>query len=371
MRNIIKIASVPYSRALFIQACLEAEGIYCFLTNLNQVQSNIGSGVNVMINERDKEDALSIIKSIMKKSSEQKDEIIERMKSVRRILVPVDFSDHSINAGKWAIALAHKLKAEVRLVHIYFNPVTTIPNFSEQYSFHLNIDRYINESMDNANYDLKRTIASMKRFAEEQKYLVKISGKIIGGLTSDAIIDEINDFKPALVVMGTKGKGDGSSALMGSVTRDLIESSKVPIFAIPQEATFRNLNDLHKVMYATDFEDTDFNSLGRLTTLLKPFDIEFHCVHIEEKASNKWDEAKLGGLANYVKETFGVADSKFHVILNENIVEGMIKYSNEYQIDIISITTHKRNFFSRLLKPSLAKGVVYNSDKPILIFHSM
>jgi nucleotide-binding universal stress UspA family protein len=368
--KIIKIANVTYSKALLIQANLEAIGIYCFLSNVNQVQSNVGDGVGIMIHESQKDKALEIISTIQKQKGHDKMPMIKKMRMSRRILVPVDFSDHSVNACRWALELAHRLKAEIRLVHVYFNPATTIPNFSEHYSFHLNLDKFITDAVNSANYDLNRLVDSLHNTALQHRLNVKISKKVIGGLTVDSILEESKEFDPAFIIMGTKGKGEMESHLLGSVTRDLIEYTKVPVLAIPQNAVFRNVNDLHNIMYASNFDEADFNSLGRLVTLLKPFDINLHCIHIDDDKSSKWDEAKLAGLKSFVAALIGEEKTKFNMIINQDIIDGISLYARENEIDVISLTTKKRNFFTRRLKPSLAKHVVYNSSRPILIFHS-
>jgi hypothetical protein len=59
--KVITIISCPYSRAHLIKGQLEAEGIECFLSNINLVQPDIASGVDVNINKEDASRAYEII----------------------------------------------------------------------------------------------------------------------------------------------------------------------------------------------------------------------------------------------------------------------------------------------------------------------
>ena len=62
--KIITIASYPYSRAQLLKGRLEAEGIECFLSNINLVQPDISTGVKVKINDTDADLAFKIIDEI-------------------------------------------------------------------------------------------------------------------------------------------------------------------------------------------------------------------------------------------------------------------------------------------------------------------
>ena len=46
------------------------------------------------------------------------------------------------------------------------------------------------------------------------------------------------------------------------------------------------------------------------------------------------------------------------------------KFIHENNIDIISLTTHKRNIFARLFNPSIARKMVFHTETPMLVFHA-
>ena len=91
--KVITIMSCPYARALLIQGQLEAEGIECYLKNINLIQPDIATGVKVRVNKSDADKAYTIIDSMKEKFGEGKMKAVKKLKDIRRILVPVDFSD--------------------------------------------------------------------------------------------------------------------------------------------------------------------------------------------------------------------------------------------------------------------------------------
>ncbi|NJO90574.1 MAG: universal stress protein [Chloroflexia bacterium] len=50
--------------------------------------------------------------------------------------------------------------------------------------------------------------------------------------------------------------------------------------------------------------------------------------------------------------------------------ETLQDFINERSIDIIAMTTHKRNFISRLFYPSMTKKMLFQTDTPMLVFHA-
>ncbi|MDX9696647.1 MAG: DUF2007 domain-containing protein, partial [Bacteroidales bacterium] len=122
--KLITIAIHNYARAEILRTRLESEGIECYLKNINLIHSTISGGVKVQVSSRDLEKALRIVEKVSENwRDEYQDEQTETNQGVQRILVPIDFSDYSVNACRYAIGLAEKLNAEIKLMHVYYNPV--------------------------------------------------------------------------------------------------------------------------------------------------------------------------------------------------------------------------------------------------------
>jgi nucleotide-binding universal stress UspA family protein len=57
-------------------------------------------------------------------------------------------------------------------------------------------------------------------------------------------------------------------------------------------------------------------------------------------------------------------------ISEEDLLRDADKIISENNIDVLVLTTHKRNVFARLFNPSLAHRVVFHSDTPLLIIRN-
>lgn len=369
--QIITIFTCPYSRAQLIKGRLESEGIECFLSNINLVQPDIASGVNIKINESDTGKALQIIEEIKHLSGEAKLETLKELKSIRRILVPIDFSENSLNACNYALALADKLKAEIKLLYSYFNPIIGSEPYLEGQTFDLYMDQVIN----NIAIDARRHLLELKskiqqKIDEENIKHVKISYALDKGAPDDVILHYIEKFKPGVVVMGTKGADDDAGRFIGSVTRKVIENARIPVFAIPGNAEFKSTQQLNRVLYATNFDQHDFESLRKLMTLVRPFGMKIMCAHISIEGQAKIDEARMKSLKEHFSKEYTDYPISCEIIRHENVVQGLQEYIEKNNIEMIAITTHKRGIIERFFNPSIARKMLFHSQVPLLVFHS-
>jgi len=368
--RIITITTCPYSRAQLIKGRLEAGGIECFLSNINLVQPGIASGVNVKIQEKDANEAYRIIEEIKNLSGEDKLNTVEKLRSIRRILVPVDFSEHSLNACQFALGLANKLKAEVRLLYSYFNPLISSEPFMENTAYPIQLDHIIGdiekearEQMNNLKHKLQNDIES-KGYSQ-----VNIRSALDRGLPETVILNQIEKYDPGVVVMGTKGRGKSSLDYIGSVTKSIIQKSKVPVLSIPEKSIFSGFDYINRALYATNFDDSDFNSLRKLMTLVRPFEIKIFCVHITE-GDEVMSQVKMNGLKEHLNKEYPDFEIYCNMIRHEDVVQGIQDFIEKQEIDLLAFTTHKRGVIERLFNPGITRKMLFHTHIPFLVFHS-
>ncbi len=369
--KVITILSCPYFRAILIKGQLEANGIECFLTNINLVQPDIATGVNVRIHRSDEEKAYTIIEDMKDNYGDDKMKAINHLKDIRRILVPVDFSEFSLITIDYAIGLAQILKAEVKLFYSYYNPVTGSDLSLDGQINTLQIDSVIDDLATKAKQQMKILKSEVqKRIQLQNLSNVKLSYTLDAGSPADVILHQINKYNPGIVIMGTRGRGEGSYNILGSVTQKIIEKAKIPVLSIPEKSKFKGVDFENKVMFATNFDPADFKSLRKLMNLVKPFDMSINFVHFSRDETFKIDETKMNRLKEHFVNEYSEHDITCDNIVSTNIVEAMQKYIEEKNIDLIALTTHKRGMIEKLFNPSLAKKMLFHSNIPLLVFHS-
>lgn len=369
--QLITIAVHNYARAEIIRTRLEAEGVECYLKNINLIHSVISGGVKVRVSSGDLEKALRIVEKVSEQfRDEYQEEQRDTSRSVQRILVPIDFSDYSVNACRYAIGLAEKLNAEIKLMHVYYNPVVNSMPLTDTYYYQVNMDEIIREIELRAKSNMEEFYLDLKEKIERENMEgVKIDYALVRGIASEEIIAKSEEYKPDVIIIGTRGQGEKENDLIGSVTAKIIEDTKVPVLVIPEDSYYSGIATVN-ILYATNFDDSDYKAMKKLMNIMAPFDIRLYCVHIGTHDSNVWDKVKMDSLKEKIMSQYKDYDIECSIMEEEDFLKGVQDIIREKRIDIISLVTHKRNLISKLLNPSVARKVLFHTNIPFLVFHS-
>lgn len=365
--NVVTIAALTYSRAEILKAQLEASGIECFLSNINVIRSAIGTGVKVKVNENDVDAALQIVLSHDEEYGKDQLEQHDIVEDISRILVPINFSVYSKNACMFAIGIANRLNAEITLMHSYYFDIMPVVNFAEPYSYQLNASQSITELKNKAEEEMEKFRDELIVEANTRGYeKLEINLYLTHGTPEEDILQFSREYKPGVILLGTKSPDENVESLFGNVTATIVEEAKVPVLVIPEKSHFGGVNKTN-ILYATDFDKSDTMAIRKLMTLIYLFDVKIYCVHI---GKNKWDSVFIDKIKDHFSAHYAGYEFECSLIEADDILTGLQQFIRANGIDIISMTTHKRNFITKLLKPSLTKKMLFHSNTPLLVFHA-
>lgn len=366
--KIVTIARFPNNRALLLQSRLQAEGIDCFLSHQNLLQAAVSSGVEIKVRHSDMDKALRLIEQYKQEQGSQKERSIKTLRSVRRILVPVDYSEASEKAVGFTLDLADTLKAEIKLLHVYFNPVLDVAPFDTSHTYQINLSNYLHEIEQNARKQMASIVVDLRKKAAGTKNKVKISFALANGLAADEILSLSHKYHPGLIVMGSRGMGKQSEGLLGSVTAKVVAKSAVPVIAIPESSKSLRIDKVKNVLYATDFDNYDQVALSRLINLMHPFSATLHLVHVSIGVKKSWDKIKMDSLKKFIHDEFEKFPVKFKIMISDDVVNGLESYMRENTIDVIALTNHARGLINSFFTPSVTKMIMQRINKPLFVF---
>ena len=362
--KLVTLAIHTYEKAQILRTILESEGIEVFIHNVNQIQPVIAAGVRVRIKESDLTKALSIIEAIQ---FFKEDEDLQENEGNSRVLIPVDFSDYSMRACEIGFEYANMLGAEVMLFHAYY--AAFMPSslfYSDMVHGRLDNDS-LHKAYDRANADMKNMISVLKnKISNGEIPDVKYEYIIREGLPEDEIIAYAKTYHPMLIVMGTRGKSRKNLDLIGSVTAEIIEMTNTPLLAIPEDISFGDIKKARSVAFATSFNRQDIVAFDRFMKLMSlyPFKINLFNVSISKDESN---EIRLTGMCEYLKKNYPGIDVDFTVLGEGNLLDTIDNLVQEKQIDIITLTTHRRSMITRIFNPSIASRMLFHTNTALLV----
>ena len=366
--RIITVGHFAWSRAMILQIMLQDCGIDCFLVSKETLLPR--GYVDLRVRENDVQESLRIISESLQNRGLAKEQAVLKMLAIRRILVPVDFSGISFDACRFALSLAAKYKAEVKLLHVFYNPAIDVSPYADHYSYQIKLVESLREIEKSARENMLKLQHKLKTWCIKQGLEnISISVKLLNGFSTDEILEYSKTYRPALIVMGTRGLTLNNYKAFGRVTNTIIENSKIPVLALPF-GSIKSIEEIHSLMYATDFDPSDYSVLNRLIQMLAPLNIKIHCVHISFVEKKPWDSVKLNELKEHIESEYQDVDITFDNLVSDNIVNGIETYIRDNNIDALAVTTHKRSLLEKIFTPSISHKIFSETGKPLLVFNA-
>jgi nucleotide-binding universal stress UspA family protein len=276
---------------------------------------------------------------------------------MKKILVPVDFSEHSEYALEVAASIAKQQNAELLVVHMM--------GLSESLT-NKNESKEIMEAM----YYMK---LAQKRFADflDKDYLEGLNVTDI--VHNYRVFSELNDVAQDnhadLLVMGSHGSSGLSEVFVGSNTEKVVRTSNIPVLVIKKR---RKDFKFENVVYACDFEKKSIPAYQRAMDFFDLFDAEVHLLYINLPAERF---RSTGQMEDRVRDFLLKADqSKFDnldkVVYRNNysVEEGIYTYSNKINADLIAVSTNGRRGLAHFFFGSIGEDVANHADVPVLTF---
>lgn len=368
--KLVTVAIHTYEKAQILKSILDSEGIPAVIHGIRMIEPIIPGNVRVRINESDLQDALAVIEQVDLSAIVDKDDIIE---PIREILIPIDFSDYSFMASEFGFRLAHDLKCDVKLMHAYFTPFypASVP-FGDSFATQATDTEVFREAKERVEEDMARMKDKIKaKISSGDLPDVPYKAVLVEGLPEEEIISYSKKIRPMAIVMGTRGKSAKELDLIGSVTAEVMEGSRTPVFAIPAGSKISTLSNVKRVVFLTNFREREFRALEIMMEFLESHSVKLYLAHIAKK-EDVWNEIKLSGFQNLLSERYPNIETEYKLIDQsvglEESLEGFVQENN---IDIISLSSSRRNIFARMFNPGIARRMIFHSDTPLLVIKGL
>ncbi len=146
---------------------------------------------------------------------------------IRRILIPIDYSDNSKAALAYGAELAVTFGASLDIVHVWDRPtyVTDAVMVQRPGEAHKPIGELIRE---NAQKDMNEFISSTTLPSG-----VATQTRLLSGDPAATLIAELKKGEHDLVVLSTHGRTGFAHLLLGSIAEKLVRLSSVPVLTVP------------------------------------------------------------------------------------------------------------------------------------------
>jgi nucleotide-binding universal stress UspA family protein len=290
------------------------------------------------------------------------------MKTFKTILCPVDFSDFSANALRYALAISKENEAKLILYHV-------VPDMDRTTTY-----MELVYAGDPPQELMKRAKNEMDSFTSEILPAgLEIIKQVEFGPPVEKILDKIKKENVDLVVMGTHGKTGYERFFLGSVTGKILHKTMVPVLTVckPTHHFIHEKGpravEIRKILCALDLSRGD-QLVGDLALeLARLYQSELSLLHVATKKEGQdW----------FDRESFAVRKMKYlvgpdqdwckvrYLVENGRPGEEIMKAVERHGIDLLVMGHHTHLPVQEAVLGSVALKAIAGSTCPVLVLRS-
>jgi len=275
---------------------------------------------------------------------------------MKKIIVPIDFSEYSEYALQTASFIAKKINAKILAVHMLEGSDSNLTKSSytknKEKFFYLKLAEKKFKSLLDKDYlkgvKVKPMIANQKDFKD----------------LSDIGCKEHAD----LIIMGSQGVFGFKELFVGSNTEKVVRNAQIPVLVIkgaPVTSSFK------AAVFACDFSDEDIAPYRKAKNLLNLLGCKIQLLYVETPSSkfmsNKERQDKVvrfltkadNSLENLNEVTF---------FPEYSIEEGILDFANTHGKDLIVMATRGTHGIHHFIYGSISEDVANHANLPVMTF---
>ena len=260
---------------------------------------------------------------------------------MKTVIVPVDFSETSLNAARYAAKLlTGHYGVEIILYHMYEKNSQAAETTKE-------LEKLKEELMNTG-------IVKIKMLAEQ----------------GDDFIDELEKLarhqEADLIIMGITGRSPIGQVLIGSNTLEMVSKKVCPVLIIPSGTIFKEVKN---VLLTSDFKNVSATTpTVPIKKILKTFQPNLHIINVDSEHYVALTEEYQSERAK-LKEIFEDFKPEFYFLGWYDVDEAINQFAKDKNIDFIITIPRDQSLIDKMFKTTKTKKLVYHSAIPVLAVH--
>lgn len=292
------------------------------------------------------------------------------------LLIPVDLSDSSVLACRIGFALALRLRLHPVLLHSFISPFMMLPQPSavlENDGDSVDVEMEEYEDIRDAKALQHQASLRFNKFCRKLKDLqrsgdivnVEFGKELMAGVPEDVIREYVREKETSLVVMATRGASKRREELIGSITVEVIDSCRVPVFTVPENMKFESVGAIRRLVFFCNMDKNDLKSVDSFMQMFGCPEIELYLVPVND-LNSKDVFVKLDDMCEILHKKY--PDSGFcRVALDlHDFRAGLEDYLKSNDIQMLVVPNKRQSVIRRLFNPGIAHRILFEKDLPML-----
>ncbi len=266
------------------------------------------------------------------------------------LIVPVDFSETSLNAARYAASLSNQL-VPCRVV-LYHSTIATLPEKElSKASIHNDADKW--------NTDL---ITNLREVAPETEFINIVDD----GFIFEKVQALVNEYKALLIIMGITGKNKLQQKLIGSNTIHIALQATCPVLIVPPRTTYQPIK---QVGVALQLEKNLVEHVPHeaIKSLVNALNASLMVIHVEPEYHATAASILLAG-QQAAHRMFDSIGATYHLLDNDHIAESIADYALDNDAQLVISIAHEHGFIQQLFKGSVTRDLAFYATLPVIVF---
>ncbi len=275
---------------------------------------------------------------------------------MRRVLVPIDFSENSLMALKHGIAIANRLESDLRVLH-----VKTGSHYAPEFAKDV-VEIRINDHIESWMEWIFKQYGHLYTVPKgTMDYRVR-EGAVVQQIANQALYDDTT-----IIVMGSHGISGFTDKWMGSNAYRVVISAPCPVLVLRQDMAF-DPNFSH-ILIPVDLKKSSRKKMPVVAGVATLFQASVTLVGLRQTRIKYIIEqlvATMKQVESYLIRKAGIKVDDIVTLTGKNLPHKLIQYSVDVKADIIAIEVVDRtNPLIDLFRPFL-NDLVNHSKCPVL-----
>lgn len=260
------------------------------------------------------------------------------------LLVPIDFSDNSLDAARYAMAWASQF-AIGKIILYHSNRSKT-------------------ESGKTLLGELEDIRAELiGKDSPIEMVCVVNSLRLHEGIASLSVDNDVS-----LIVMGITGRNKIGQKLIGSSVFEVSETTSIPVLIIPATSYFEKLHNIALALPIIS-QLKSYVPEQKIKAFVQTLDTKMMIVNVSKRKDNTPKSVLYATLGD-VFEMFDEFDPSYHFLNAQNTADSVAEFAAENKAQLLISIAGRYGFLKGMFKRSVTKSLAYQSSVPLLIFRS-
>jgi nucleotide-binding universal stress UspA family protein len=289
------------------------------------------------------------------------------MIDIKRILCPIDFSEYSDHALKYAVTMAARFDASLHVVHVM--PPSSVSPLSDA-ARHMTL-----KSLSHAVDRWWRPDVIIEQELTESAE------------PASRIMEQAEALDADLIVTGSHGRTGVSRALFGSVVDGLLHRSRTPLLIVPSHLTTEHLEraaSFDRIVCGVDFHEASLSALAYALSIAEESDAKLTVLNVIEVPPELQHpptgyDYDVNGVraeqeARRLRQLRALVPEAAHdyCTIETAVMEGgasgqLLRAAEQRGADLIVLGVHGRNALDVAVFGSNSKDIVARAQCPVLV----